>query len=71
MACPECTRLSDEFQRTAQQYARSVKRWSDIVELAAWPIYQGLRMATKDSWIDSEIARLEYEQHRRVHSTAN
>jgi len=70
-SCTECDRLQAEHARLEQAYATAVNTMNGRIETLAASEYMRLRAAAEEVRIDSEVARLELEQHKRVHSKAN
>jgi len=68
MECSECNRLTDEFGRLERAYATAV---GVLTASAHADEYARLRVAADEARIDSEVARLELEQHKRKHAKAN
>jgi hypothetical protein len=71
MECPDCARLRAEFERLERSYAMAVDALSANVGITRAAEYTWLRAAADEARIDSEVARLALEQHRRVHAKAN
>ena len=71
MRCPECDRLLAAYERLEGDYATAIQTLGSRRDTAAAPEYIRLRTAADEARIDCEVARLEMEQHKRVHSKAN
>jgi hypothetical protein len=72
MACSECDRREAEYARLEQACARAVNTLnSSMGTLLPTPEYMCLRAAAEEARIDSEVARIELEQHKRVRAKAN
>lgn len=71
MDCAECDRLLAEYERLEQAYATAVNVLNSSAETANVSEYMRLRAAADEARLDSEVARLQLEQHKRVHSMAN
>lgn len=71
MACQECSRLIDELEISLRKLSSARIGMKAADESADITTYQNLRVLASDSRIDSELARMVLEKHRRVHSAAN
>jgi len=71
MDCAECARLVVEYERLEQAYATVVNVLNSRTETATASEYMRLRADADEARLDSEIARLELGQHKRVHAKAN
>ena len=71
MPCQECDRLLTNFERLEGDYATAVQTLSARRDKAVASECIRLRSIAAGARIDCEVARLELEQHRRVHAKAN
>lgn len=71
MNCPECARLLDEYETLERAHATAVGRVAASAQSDNAREYQRLRARADEARLDSEVARLELEQHRRRHAKAN
>jgi hypothetical protein len=71
MNCVECDQLRDEYERLALAHASTVSLLNSSSGSAIAFEYMRLRTDADEARIDSEIARLELEQHKRVEAKAN
>jgi len=73
MACSECSRLRAERDRLEKVHAAAIQALCGGVGAGAGPLpgseYVRLKIAADDARLDLEVARLEFEQHERSHST--
>ena len=70
MQCAECHRLLAEHERRKANLTLARQRFREGVFLT--PVqYQAILAAANEAFFDLEFARLELEQHRRVHAKAN
>jgi len=60
-----------QHARLEQTDATAVNTLNGRMETLAAPEYMRLRAAADEARIDSEVTRLELEQHKRVHSRAH
>jgi len=71
MGYTECDRLLAEYERLKSDYATAVQTLGSRRDTTVAPGYIGLRTAADEARIDCEVARLEFEQHKRIHAKAN
>ena len=70
MQCAECHRLLAEHERRKANLALARQQFREGVFLT--PVeYQSRLGAANKAFLDLEFARLELEEHRRVHAEAN
>jgi hypothetical protein len=68
MDCSECIRLTAGFDRLERAYAAKVGILTASAHTAQANEYTTLKVAADEARIDSEVARLELEQHKRKHA---
>ena len=71
MRCPECDRLLAEYERLEGDYATAIQTLGARRSRAVASEYIRLRTADDEARVDCEVARLELEQHKRIHGRAN
>jgi len=71
MVCSECNRLLAEYERLEADYAMAIQTLGARRDIAVASEYLRLRTAADEARVDCEVARLELEQHKRIHSKAN
>jgi hypothetical protein len=71
MACSECDRLQAECARLEQAYETALNTLDIRIDTSPASEYMRLRAAVAEARIDSEVAHLELQRHKRVHSKAN
>jgi len=71
MRCLECDRLLAEYEKLETDYATTVQTLGARRDIASASEYIRLRTAADEARIDCEVARLELEQHKRIHAKAN
>lgn len=71
LACAECDHLRGKFDRLERRYAHAYGVLTSFADTARASEYNRLKATADEARIDSEIARLELEQHRRVHVKVN
>ena len=71
MECSECDRLRSEHERLKRAYASAINILTARFDITPAAEYIRLRAIADEARIDSEVARLELEQHKRIHSKAN
>src|ERR1700733_3386735 len=69
--CPQCTRLTADLDRLERAYAAALGVLTARAHIARGNEYNALRIAADEARIDSEVARLELEQHKRKHAKVN
>ncbi len=71
MECPECARLTAEFERVTRLYGMAVDRLFTIGYQVADAEYEELKNFVDEGRVRSEIARMNCSNHRlAVHSKA-
>jgi hypothetical protein len=71
MECGECNRLRLEYERLERAYASAIDTLTTRSAIAPVAEYIRLRTFADEARLDSEVARLELEQHKRIHAKAN
>jgi hypothetical protein len=71
MECGQCDRLRLEYERLERAYAAAIDTLTTRSDTAPAAEYIRLRTFADDARLDSEVARLELEKHKRIHSRAN
>lgn len=71
MTCSHCDRLQREFDRAERVYARAYGVFTSSALTPRASEYNRLKAIADEARIDSEVARLELEQHTRIHARAN
>ncbi len=71
MGCGECDRLRAEHERVERAYASAIEVLAARSGISAAVEYTRLRAIADKARIDLEVARLELERHKRIHSKAN
>jgi hypothetical protein len=71
MECPECKRLTAEFERLERASATAIGMLRASAHTARANEYSRLRIAADEARVDSEVARLELEQHKRRYAKVN
>jgi len=66
--CTECICLQKEFDRRERAYAHAYGVLTSVSETARAHEYSRLRGIADEARIDSEVARLELEQHQKSHA---
>jgi len=70
MKCPECSRLAADYRRLNQAYTVAFDAMLAASKVPASDFIK-VRIAADDARIDSELARVELEQHKQIHAKAN
>jgi hypothetical protein len=68
--CTQCKRLLTAYAEATAEYAQSVGVLLEKADKVSLEEFNGLRIDAADSWIDSEVIRLEVEKHNRRHRLA-
>ncbi len=71
MQCLECARLLAEYEKLESDYGTAIQALGSKRDTGVASEYIRLRTAADEARIDCELARLELEQHKRVHAKAN
>ena len=71
MDCSERIRLTAGFDRLERAYAAALGILSASARTAPAYAYNALRVAADQARLDSEVARLELEQHKQSHITTD
>jgi hypothetical protein len=70
MYCVECDRLRGEYERLLSAYITGVNVLSGRSGAIPACEYMRLRADADEARIDSELAHLELERHKRIHAKA-
>jgi hypothetical protein len=65
---PDCICLQEEFNRRERAYAHAYGVLTSVAETARAHEYSRHRGIAEEARIDSEVARLELEQHKQTHA---
>jgi len=70
MACPECARLLAESEDLNRAH---IAAFDAMIEATTGPAadFINFKVAANKAFVNAERARLELEQHKRVHVKAN
>jgi hypothetical protein len=68
--CFECTRREDECERTERIYIRAFAAFTRESHIASPSEFERLRSDASHARFNSEVARMEYEQHALIHAKA-
>jgi hypothetical protein len=71
MNCPECDRLTEEFERLERVYCSVIEALTKGRKSAPGRPFKALRTTCDDARRDSEMARLELLKHQEIHRKAN
>lgn len=71
VACSECARLLVEYERLTVVHKRAQHARIAATAQASAEEYMALRATADEAWMDLECARLEVDQHRRIHAGAD
>ena len=71
MECPVCRSLEAEHARLQKILIGADHRFSTCQKTRSVREYESSQVAASDARLEEEIARLELERHRRIHSSAN
>jgi hypothetical protein len=71
MICPNCVQLAAEFERRKLDYASAVADLANGEESPFTTTFVLLRATADGARIDLDLARLEIEGHKRIHTEAN
>jgi hypothetical protein len=71
MNCPECNRLTVEYQRIGRRYASAVHLLNASIAGADVREYMKLRAAAHEARVDAETVRRELEKHTEIHRKTN
>ena len=63
--------MCSEYERLERAYASAINTLTARSDIAPLAEYIRLRTVADEARIDSELARLELEEHKRIHSKAN
>jgi len=66
MACPECVRITIEYESLERTYAAAIENLTARPNARANE-YQRLRKMADKARLDAEVGRLELEKHLSVH----
>jgi hypothetical protein len=71
MTCLECDRLRAERERLLRIFAAKAEAAAEAEDSSPVSRCQDLASAAAEAQIDAVIARLEFEEHRQIHRSAN
>ena len=70
MACPECDRLQAEYERLEKAWEAALESLAANTPTTPLNEYSRLRIAVDEARIAADIAKLDFEHHRRTHDKA-